>query len=257
MESILLKISKEEFNKNNAIVHFVDDEKQNQFLNDLNRYPHAFVLACIMDKQINAEKAWAIPYKVYEELGNFDIDFLIKISLDKYKKIFDDGNYHRFNDKCANEFYEAIHKIKNDYEGDASKIWSNNPSSASVVYRFLEFKGIGLKIATMATNILARQFKIQMSDYYSIDISTDVHIKRIMKRLGYVKENASNEQIIYKAREINPEYPGIIDYTCWDIGRKYCHPHNPDCNTCRLNEECKFFINKIEKTTKSQKNYCY
>ena len=37
----------------------------------------------------------------------------------------------------------------------------------------------------MATNILARQFKIPMSDYYSVDISLDVHIQRVLKRLGY------------------------------------------------------------------------
>lgn len=228
--------------KNLQIVHFVDDDKQNQLLNDLKNYPHAFVLACIMDKQIAAERAWAIPYKVYEELGNFDIDFLATIELSKYKEIFKKGSYHRFNNDSAEYFYKAILKIKTDYDGDASKIWSNNPSSASVVYRFLEFEGSGLKISTMAANILARQFKIPMSDYYSIDISTDVHIKRIMKRLGYLKENASNEQIIYKAREIYPEYPGIIDHTCWKIGRTYCHPKNPNCTNCPLNTECKFFI---------------
>jgi len=27
-------------------------------------YPHLFVLCCLMDRQINAEKAWHIPYEI-------------------------------------------------------------------------------------------------------------------------------------------------------------------------------------------------
>ena len=99
------------------------------------------------------------------------------------------------------------------------QIWSNNPSSAKVVYEFLQFKGSGKKIATMAANILARQFKIPFSDYYSIDISPDVHILRVMRRTGLVDNNADLDSIIYKARELNPEFPGIIDFSCWEIGR--------------------------------------
>ena len=129
--------------------------------------------------------------------------------------------------------------IKNKYNGDASNIWKDKPSSATVVYRFLEFNGMGIKIATMAANILARQFKIEFSDYYSIDISPDVHVKRVLKRLGYLNENPTIDQIIYKAREINPEFPGLIDYSCWVIGRNYCHETNPNCDKCPLNSECK------------------
>ena len=243
MVSELLRLSKEDFEQENGIVSFGGSEDMDIFLNDLEKYPHAFVLGALMDKLIKAERAWAIPYKVKEELGNFDIDSLVKIPLDKYKKLFNDGSYHRFNDKCATEFYEAIIKIKNDYDGDASKIWSGNPSSATVVYRFLEFEGIGIKIATMATNILARNFKIPMSDYYSIDISPDVHVTRVMKRLGHVDNDASREQIIYKAREIYPEFPGIIDLACFEVGREFCHPNNPNCNDCPLMNECDHYSN--------------
>ena len=42
---------------------------------------------------------------------------------------------------------------------------------------------MGIKIATMNANILVRQFKIEFSDYYSIDISSDIHVRRILKRL--------------------------------------------------------------------------
>ena len=243
MESELLKISKRDYENNDGFAHFVDNEDINSFLNIFNQYPHAFVLGCVMDKQIKAERAWEIPYKVYLELGNFEIDFLTNIPLDKYKELFNDGSYHRFNDKCATEFYNAIHKIKNDYDGDAARIWSDNPSSASVVSRFLEFDGVGIKIATMAANILARDFKIDMSDYYSIDISPDVHVTKVMKRLGYLDQDATRDQLIYKARELNPEFPGIIDLACFIIGKKFCHPNNPKCDECPLNKECDYYLN--------------
>ena len=92
----------------------------------------------------------------------------------------------------------------------------------------------------MAANILARQFKIPMLDYYCIDISPDVHIRRVLYRLGFVEKEASPDMVIYKARELNPEFPGLIDFVCWKIGRNYCRPKFKDCECkkCDMNEAC-------------------
>jgi endonuclease III len=139
----------------------------------------------------------------------------------------------------AEIFYHGIMDIHTLYQNDASRIWSGKPSSASVVYRFLQFKGAGIKIATMATKILARDFRIPFSDYYSIDISPDVHVIRVMRRMGLVTQDSTNEMIIYKARELNPTYPGVVDLSCWEIGRQWCHSQNPNCKNCLVNEECK------------------
>ena len=239
-EHILVTLSKERYKipEGNS-VHLLDDKEANTFLNDLTNYPHAYVLACIMDRQIRAERAWEIPWIIKNELNSFDINVLGSQTLDFYQNLFTSKSLHRFNKSMANVFYLAIQRIINCYDGDVSKIWSNNPSSASVVYNLLQFEGCGIKIATMAANILARQFKIPFSDYYSIDISPDVHIKRVLERTGLVEKNATNESIIYKARELNPEFPGIIDFSCWEIGRNYCKPTNPICSRCPIEASCK------------------
>jgi len=241
MEKIVL-IGKERYEQQQAqLIDFVDDKKTNDLLNDIENNPHVFVLACLMQRQINYKKAWTIPQKIFDILGTYEIEKLSLHSAEEYVKLFRDNNLHRFNVNMALTFHHAVLDIKNKYHSNVSVIWKNEPSSATVVYHFLQFKGCGIKIATMAANILARAFKIKFSDYYSIDISPDVHVLRVMKRMGYIPEN-NREMVIYKARELNPEFPGIIDFSCWEIGRKYCRPTNPKCDICIVKNECKKLI---------------
>ena len=239
-EHSLVTIGRNRFtNLEREKIDFVENNPDiNTLLNDIEQYPHAYVLACLMNCQITAEKAWTIPLKVKEALGSFEISVLGSQSLEFYQELFNAQSLHRFNNDKAGVFYSGIHHIQDNYDGDVSKIWSGNPSSAAVVYRLLQFKGCGIKIATMATNILARSFKIPLSDYYSIDISPDVHLERVLKRTGLVHPNSPKEALIYKARELNPEFPGIIDFSCWEIGRKYCRPTNPVCSECPIESEC-------------------
>ncbi len=59
-----------------------------EILNDIERHSHIFVLACVMDKQIRAGRAWAIPYRVGRELGGFD--FATYRVVDPQEKIEED-----------------------------------------------------------------------------------------------------------------------------------------------------------------------
>ncbi len=235
---VLIKRGEELLQKPREELKFTTNESANRLLNDLENYPHVFVLACVMDRQIKAERAWIIPYKMSLEIGGFKFSNFSSLSLEETERIFEREKLHRFNNKMAKNFYLAIQKIEGDYEGDASLIWKGKPKSASVVQRFLEFKGVGVKIATMAANSLAREFKIPLEDYICIDISPDVHVKRVFKRLGFVSKDASNDELIYCARELNPKYPGVFDLPVWQIGRNWCHPRNPSCDKCELGTVC-------------------
>lgn len=235
---ILIQEGKELLNQPYKKIEFTKNPEADNLLNNLKKYPHAFVLACVMDRQINAERAWMIPYRISKAIGGFKFSKLISLKPESIKTIFKRRNLHRFNEVMAENFYLAIQKIHKGYNSNASDIWKSRPRSAAVVRKFLEFKGVGVKIATMATNILAREFKIPMKDYVCIDISPDVHVKRVFKRLGFMSQDASNDELIYCARELNPEYPGIFDLSCWKIGRSWCHPRKPDCKGCYLNKYC-------------------
>ncbi len=241
-EHLLVQIGKEKHQSrliNNEAAHFLDDVIENSFLNEIEIFPHAFVLASLMDRRITAEKAWHIPFVIKQELGTFDIFALSQIPFETYQSIFNKYSLHRFNDIQADIFFCAVQRIVSVYNGDVAKIWNNRPSSSKVVYEFLQFKGCGVKISTMIANILAREFHIQFSDYFSIDISPDVHVMRIMRRSRLVSKEAGRDSVIYKARELNPEYPGIIDYACWEIGRNWCKTKNPDCTDCPISSVCK------------------
>jgi len=107
---------------------------------------------------------------------------------------------HRF-DKMSDLFHLAVQRIANQYSGDAARIWKGIPSSAEAVYSFLEFDGVGQKLATMAANLLARTFKIPFADYFPIDISADVHVRRFFS--------------------LHPIFPGIMDSPTWAFGRRH------------------------------------
>lgn len=237
---ILISKGNELLKRPRGKVKFTKEPEADELLNNIEEFPHAFVLACIMDRQIKTEKAWMVPYEIAKERegDGFKFPKIRELSLEQIKEIFKRKNLHRFNDIMAENFYLAIQKIHKDYNDEASNIWKDNPSSATVVRRFLEFKGVGVKIATMASNILAREFKIPMKDYICIDISPDVHVKRVFNRLGFISKDASNDELIYCARELNPEYPGIFDLPCWEVGRNWCKPRRPKCTNCYLSRYC-------------------
>lgn len=210
-------------------------------VNNLSEFPHAFVLACLMDRQGGWKSAWQVPYKMSQRLGEFSVATLSQLSLERITELMSQPEKLVFRFNVMSEvFYSAIQRIKDEYEGDASRIWKGRPSSAEVVYRFLQFKGAGPKIATMAANILARDYKVEFSDYYSIDISVDVHVFRVFRRLGLCRPNASLEEVIYKARALSPDYPGRLDLPCWIIGKNWCNVDESkrECSSCRMTDLC-------------------
>jgi endonuclease III len=237
--AILVQRGKQLFSSEPKPTVFTGVPAADALLNDLAHHPHAFVLACVMDRRIRAERAWLIPYRVSEGLGGFSFERLLQLSLDDVRTLLTVPEpLHRFPAEMSRNFHEAIATIQTAYGGHADRIWSDTPSSAEVVSRFLRFRGVGPKIATMATNILARDFKVPLADYYSADVSADVHVRRVFWRLGLTTGQDRPEEAIYAARALHPAFPGLMDFPAWEIGRGWCRPQEPRCSECYMRPVC-------------------
>jgi endonuclease III len=202
------------------VIRFTGNQEADELLNDLAGHPHAFVFAALVDRQVRAERAWTLPLLIKLRLGSFEIGDLQSLSEEDWISLLRNPvAAHRMPETMARVLHRASDRILSQYAGDASQIWTGSPPSARVVRRILEFHGAGPKIATMAANILVRSFHIPLGDYRYIDISADVQVDRVMSRLGFVKSGFSPDVVIYTARELNPDFPGIFDLALWNLGR--------------------------------------
>jgi len=236
---ILIEHGRELHKKSREIVTFSLNPDADALLNDIENYSHFFVLGCVMDRQIKAERAWIIPYRISQSIEGRQFSDFLKLDLPTTTRIFNEKHLHRMPNIMARCFYEAIQKIHTDYSDDASGLWKKgNPSAREVIQRFAQFSGVGQKISTMATNILVREFKISLADNSAIDISVDVQIERVFKRLGLVPKSASKSEIIAAAQQFYPAYPGLFDSVCWEIGADWCRPERPSCEKCFMNTSC-------------------
>jgi endonuclease III len=61
-------------------IRFTGQAEADRLLNELDAQPHAFVIGCVMNRQIKAERVWLIPYAVSERLGGFSMEALSRLS---------------------------------------------------------------------------------------------------------------------------------------------------------------------------------
>lgn len=206
----------------------------------------AFLFGVIFDQMNKAEVSWNAPLRLKKRLGHLNIYRIAEMNQGQLANVFSKSPaIHWLSSKMASWIISASKKVADDYNGKVENIWNDTKDAKEIIRRFDDFDGIGQKKATMATNFLRDYFKIPITGRENIDISVDVMIRRIFKRLGLVKNSASDCTIIKKAQVLRPSFPGELDYPSWDIGRYWCLPKEPcyyeengNSVKCPLMKEC-------------------
>jgi hypothetical protein len=90
---------------------FTGNSDADRLTNNLENTPHALVLACLMDRQMDAKRACLIPYRISVALGDFSLNTLLTLDLETLRSMFKEMHLHRFSATMSEVFYLAIQRI--------------------------------------------------------------------------------------------------------------------------------------------------
>jgi endonuclease-3 len=213
-------------------------EEANALVSDLEGHPHAFVLACASSAMLHGDGGCLLPLEIKARVGHFDMPRLAQVSKADWLKLVSEPPICAATERLAQVLFRAVQHIHRFYDDNAAAVWEGKPSSSALVGRLMEFD-IAPATAIAAANALVRDFGVQLSDRYSIDITVDGDIRRVMTRLGLVEDGAGAATVLYKARELNPQYPGLLDLPLLEVARTTCHAEFPSCDRCPLVDACR------------------
>lgn len=219
---------------------FTPDAKADAFVRS---DPFAFLVAVICDEQVRFEAAWEAPLKLRERLGHWDIQ-RIAGERDSVRAAFSASPaLHRWVSVTADRVVAAAAQVVSQYRGDASLIWSGEPSARALRESLESFEGIGQKKSAMAVELLERMLRVPLRQLGGSDVAVDIHVRRVFLRSG-LADRDDVHHIVAAARSVNPDRPGALDHPAWEIGRTWCRPSAPDCAGCPIGAVCPRIIDR-------------
>ena len=120
--------------------------------------------------------------------------------------------------------------------GEAETLWRGR-SADDVKRQLKEIHGVGEGIASMVVILLETYRGVRFADRQRMNVKADVHVQRVLYRLGAARGRSESEAIS-AAAALNPEYPGALDQALWTIGQRWCHESAPDCLNCPMTDLC-------------------
>jgi uncharacterized HhH-GPD family protein len=137
-------------------LYFTDDPAACKLL---AKEPFALLMGFAIDQQVPVQKAFAGPLALKERVGTLDPKKLAKLDLEPAFR--EKPAIHRFPGSMAGRVQELAAVVAEDYDGDASKIWSGATDSADLKKRLGSLPGFGPMKVTALASVLAYQYGLE------------------------------------------------------------------------------------------------
>jgi len=205
----------------------------------LRQNPFAFLMAASIDRGALAEAVWEIPFLLNKQLGHLDPQVLSQMSVDQLEKILRSlERKPRFPGQSARTINCLSKLVLEQFHGNAASIWHSR-EPLDVVQTLEQIWGVGPGIAHMTVRILKDEFGYNPAteSWRKVDVKPDVQLRRVFYRTGIAPDRNENTSV-QVARQLHPEFPGLLDWPAWEIGRTWCRERNPECTRCPLQGVC-------------------
>jgi uncharacterized HhH-GPD family protein len=129
-----------------------DDPNADLFLAE---EPNALLLGVLLDSQFATRRAFAVPLRLKERLGHFDILRLAEPDSPEVLAAFSQKPaLHRFPRKFATQKGHLAAVIVSDYGGDAGRIWRDADTVDVLAERLLDLPAFGIEKTNWSVGML-------------------------------------------------------------------------------------------------------
>jgi uncharacterized HhH-GPD family protein len=137
-------------------LYFTDDPAACELL---ARDPFALLVGFAIDQQVPVQKAFAGPYVLEQRVGTLDPGKLAKTDLEPAFR--EKPAIHRFPGSMATRVRELAAVVAEDYDGDASRIWTEATDTADLKQRLGALPGFGPMKVTALASVLALRMGVE------------------------------------------------------------------------------------------------
>jgi uncharacterized HhH-GPD family protein len=137
-------------------LHFTDSPEANALIAS---DPFALLVGFVLDQQVTVQKAFAGPLEIRSRLGAFDAATLASADLETVFR--ERPAIHRYPGSMAKRVHALAVCIRDRYDGDAARVWTEAADGDDLRARLGELPGFGeMKIKALGS-VLAKRFGVE------------------------------------------------------------------------------------------------
>jgi uncharacterized HhH-GPD family protein len=137
-------------------LHFTDSDEANRLIAE---DPMALLIGFSLDQQVSVQKAFAGPSALRDRLGAIDPDTLAEADLDAIFR--EKPAIHRFPGAMAKRVHELAVHVRDEYGGDASRVWGDARDAQALRANLEALPGFGeMKVKALGA-VLAKRYKLE------------------------------------------------------------------------------------------------
>jgi uncharacterized HhH-GPD family protein len=140
-------------------LYFTDSDEANALIAS---DPMALLVGFALDQQVSVQKAFAGPLALRERLGAIDAAMLASVDLEPVFRA--KPAIHRFPGAMAQRVHELAVYVRDHYDGDAARVWTDAPDAESLRANLSALPGFGdMKVKSLGA-VLAKRFGVEAAD---------------------------------------------------------------------------------------------
>ncbi len=128
----------------------------------LAKDPFALLTGMLLDQQYPMEHAFRGPHKILTRFGTLDPATIAAADPDEFAALCSTPPaIHRYGKSMAARVQQLARVIVDEYDGDASAVWTSAKSGAELMKRLQKLPGYGEQKAKIFTALLAKQLDVK------------------------------------------------------------------------------------------------